>query len=173
MHVALQRCMRAQLSVAAAIALAFGLAPSVGFGSPLTDVIETMQPGDWGELTTNEIDAVLVAGGASQMEIGYSEDIVWDPDSRQLFFVGGDHNDLPQFISYSEDTNTWEQHPRPGWMGSGTMHGYDHSAIDPSRRFVYHRPFASTHVYRYDIDNDAWNQVPDAPNNGTSCCDAL
>jgi hypothetical protein len=53
------------------------------------------------------------------------------------------------------------------------MHGYDHSAIDPSRRFLYHRPFANNTVHRNDIDAGTWTDVPSPPDNGVSCCDAL
>ncbi|MGH7393794.1 MAG: hypothetical protein ACREM3_30705, partial [Candidatus Rokuibacteriota bacterium] len=132
-----------------------------------------MQPGTWAALTTSNINPVLVASGASGNDIGYSEDIVWDPVSRRLFFAGGDHNDLAQFESYTESTNTWQQLPRPSWMPSGTMHGYDHSAIDPGRRFFYHRPYARNTVHRYHIDTGAWTSLPNPPISGTACCNAI
>jgi hypothetical protein len=117
---------------------------------------------------------VLRSTGASQTDFGYTDDIVWDPVTRQLFFAGGDHAALPQFDRYTESTNQWQEMPRPGWMPSSTMHGYDHSAIDPQRRFFYHRPFADNSVHRFNIDTGAWSQVPAPPSGiGTSCCDAL
>ncbi|MGH7393482.1 MAG: hypothetical protein ACREM3_29105 [Candidatus Rokuibacteriota bacterium] len=124
-------------------------------------------------MTTSNINQVLVAKGASGNDIGYSEDIVWDRVSRQLFFAGGDHNDLAQFESYRESTNTWQQLPRPAWMPSGTMHGYDHSAIDPGRRFFYHRPYANNTIRRYHIDTGVWTSLPNPPLGGTACCNAI
>jgi hypothetical protein len=146
---------------------------SVAHASPLTELAESLEPGEWGELATQEIDAVLSANGASGIRIPYSEDIVWDSATRQLVFLGGDHADLADLVVYGEDSNTWETLERPSWIPGSTMHGYDHSAIDPGRRFVYHRPFADNTVHRWDIDSATWSVLPSPPDNGTSCCDAL
>ncbi|MGH7393910.1 MAG: hypothetical protein ACREM3_31295, partial [Candidatus Rokuibacteriota bacterium] len=121
------------LAIATALGVVGAWGPASAQSSPLEALAKQMQPGTWAALTTSNINPVLVAKGASGNDIGYSEDIVWDPVSRRLFFAGGDHNDLAQFDSYMESTNTWQQLPRPSWMPSGTMHGYDHSAIDPER----------------------------------------
>ena len=71
--------------------LLVALAAAPAHASPLSELAESLEPGQWGELATEEIDAVLVANGASGIQIPYSEDIVWDPQTRQLFFIGGDH----------------------------------------------------------------------------------
>ncbi|HET6583103.1 MAG TPA: hypothetical protein VFG69_06645 [Nannocystaceae bacterium] len=154
-------------------ALVLGLESSRASASPLSELAASLEPGEWGELATEEIDAVLSASGASGIQIPYAEDIVWDPQTQQLHFLGGDHADIADHISYSADTNTWQTLERPSWIGEGTMHGYDHSAIDVGRRFVYHRPFANNVVHRYDIDSDTWTMLPSPPDEGTSCCDAL
>ena len=54
------------------------------------------------------------------------------------------------------------------------MHGYDHSAIDPARRFFYHRPYNSQTVRRYNIDTQTWTSLPSLPfADYNNCCDAL
>ncbi len=131
--------------------------------SELSDAATSMQPGEWRELDTNNINETLTADGASNIVFGFTEDIKWDPVSRQLFYIGGDHNDAPQFISYSENTNSWQRLPRPSWMGTGTMHGYDHSAIDPQARYLYHRPYARSNFFRYQIDTGTWSTGSDVP----------
>ncbi len=160
---------------AAALVLAFGVFAfaSSAHASPLTKLAESLEPGEWGSLETQEIDAVLSANGASGIQIPYSEDIVWDSATRQLLFVGGDHADVADLVVYGEDSNTWATLERPDWIPDSTMHGYDHSAIDPGRRFLYHRPFANNTVHRWDIDAGTWSELPSPPDNGVSCCDAL
>jgi hypothetical protein len=141
--------------------------------SALSDLVATMQPGQWRELMTNNINPTLSAGGASGIVFGYTESARWDPVSRQLFFAGGDHNDLAQFISYKESNNTWQRLPRPGWMPSSTMHGYDHSAVDPAGRYFYHRPYNSTTIQRYHIDNQSWSAIAALPGSVmgyNNCC---
>lgn len=163
--------------IARIVGVALGLGvwahASSAAASPLTELAESLEPGEWGALETMEIDAVLSANGASGIQIPYSEDIVWDSATRQLLFVGGDHADIADLVVYGEDTNTWETLERPGWIPDSTMHGYDHSAIDPGRRFLYHRPFANNVVHRWDIDAQEWSELPSPPDNGVSCCDAL
>ena len=111
----------------------------------LGDVAAQMQPGTWAELITTNISNTLRASGASGFVFGYTEDIRWDPVTEQLFYVGGDHLDDPEFITYSAQTNTWQREPKPYWLpinvttGALAMHGYDHSAINPAAREFYHR----------------------------------
>ena len=145
-------------------------------GGAMENLAASMAPGTWAQLSYDNanINSVLGSNGASGTDFGYTDDIVWDPVTRQLFFAGGDHAALPQFDRYTESTNLWQEMPRPTWMPSSTMHGYDHSAIDPQRRFFYHRPFADNRVHRYNIDTGSWTQLPAPPAGiGESCCDAL
>ena len=144
--------------------------------SPLSDLVAAMQPGEWRELATSNINQTLTASGASGIVFGYTDKIVWDPTSRRLFFIGGDHNDAPQFVSYSESTNSWQRLTRPAWMGGGTMHGYNHTAIDSQARVLYHRPFNVNAIYRYQIDTDTWDSIPSVPTSVLdiiNCCIAL
>jgi hypothetical protein len=149
----------------------------LSWGSALGDLAGSMSAGEWAELTTNNIVPTLSANGASGMVFGYAEDIKWDPVSGQLFYMGGDHADAAHFISFTEATNTWQRLPRTAWLyngGGSAQHGYDHSAIDVERRYFVHRPFGSTHLYKYDIDNKTWSSLPDLnPWEYLSCCYGL
>lgn len=134
---------------------------NVSFATVLSDKAAQMQPGTWAQISTNNISSVLGANGASGMIFGYTEYIKWEPISRRLFFVGGDHNDQPKFVSYTESSNNWQTLTKESWMVAGTgsaMHGYDHSGIDPATGAFYHRPYNSRNVYRYL--NGTWTALP-------------
>ncbi len=154
--------------------------------TPLGDLATSMAEGSWAELpNTSNITAVLAnTGGNSGMILGFSDDAVWDPVSQQLLFIGGDHyaSGCPRFVSYTESTNAWrilnEQNPWSStWSPCGTtpMHGYDHTAIDPVHGKLYHRPYGSPVVRKYDIPTQSWNNndLPPIPSNVMSfsqCC---
>jgi len=143
--------------------------------SALSDLVAQMAGGEWRELTTTNLNPTMIAGGASGIAIGYSDELTWDPTSRQLFFVGGDHGDQPQFINYRESTNTWQRLPRESWMNVTTtpMHGYDHAGIDVAGQDYYFRPYGSMTVHRYHIPSSTWTDLPAIPANVMAyenCC---
>src|SRR5438128_1432897 len=148
--------------------------------TPLGDLAASLAPGTWGELITNNIAPTLAStGGDSGMTFGFTENGVWDPVSRQFFFIGGDHIPVPpacpRFVSYTESTNTWQILPNPPWFacsGNG-MHGYDHTAIDPVSRKLYHRPYGDMVVRKFDLASNSWSNLPQIPVNVMSdvnCC---
>jgi len=50
----------------------------------LADLVATMSPGTWAQLSTNNINQTLSnTGGASGIIFGYTEYIKWDPVGRQ------------------------------------------------------------------------------------------
>ncbi|HYR83881.1 MAG TPA: LamG-like jellyroll fold domain-containing protein [Terriglobia bacterium] len=138
----------------------------------------SMPQGSWAELATNNMAATLDnTGGSSGMTLPYSDDAVWDPVSKQLFFVGGDHNPIPcypRFVSYTDSTNSWQILPQPSWFPCQyPMHGYHHTAIDPANGKLYHRPFNNPVVRKYDIASQTWTDLPAIPSsviNNLSCC---
>ena len=147
--------------------------------SVLSDLAASMGPGTWAQLNTNNIlPALSNTGGASGMTFGYTDQGIWDPISRQFFFVGGDHNVKARFVTYSESNNTWQTLPTASWFGGGpgiAMHGYHHSAINTSGRFLYHRPFGSAVVQKYNLSTQTWDGLPDVSGviNYISCCVAV
>jgi MYXO-CTERM domain-containing protein len=141
--------------------------------SPISELAASMRPGTWAELETEQLDATMAAAGASGIKIPYSDDLVWDPNTHRAFFVGGDHADIADHLRYDGASNTWSTLPRPTWIPGGTSHGYDHSALDPTRGLLYHRPFYDNGLHRYDTATETWSDIPSPPDNGVSCCDAL
>src|SRR5688500_16378174 len=79
-----------------------------------------MKPGTWAELKCDNLIETLKAKGASGAIFGYNEDAVWDPKTRQFYYVGGDHNDMVRFVTYQDKTNAWKTLPQPPWVGKGT-----------------------------------------------------
>lgn len=144
--------------------------------NPLATLAASMQPGTWAELPTINMNETLQAGGSSHSYLPYSDDMVWDPTTEQVFYIGADHlaPEGPQFISYSAITNTWQKLPRPSWLVSLIFfHGYEHTAIDAARGLIYHRPYGDRQVHRYEIATQTWTDLPlDSLSNG-SCCEAL
>lgn len=144
---------------------------AVATSNPLKALAASMKPGQWAELKTNNLLPTIsekVGVGATGSIFPFSEDGVWDPKTRQFFFIGSDHiytrgTGAPRFIAYSADSNTWRIMPQPQWMGRDVMHGYDHSAIDAGRGvYYYHRSF-DERLFRYDIASATWT----APSAGT------
>ena len=132
-----------------------------------------MKPGTWAELKTNNLVGTLRAKGASGAIFGYNEDAVWDPKTRQFYFVGGDHNDTVRFVTYVDATNTWKVLPRPPWVGKGTSHGYSHHGLDVERGFLYYFPFGNRArtIQRYDIGKNTWSALPKLdPPEYLACC---
>ena len=151
-------------------------------GTPaLAQLAASMQPQEWREIVTTNMNATLLANGNSGVSTVYTDDMVWHAASQTAFFFGSDHNDFSQFVSYTAGNNTWQRLARAAWMpdpgdyNNGMMHGYDHSAINQSGNFYYHRPFGVNLVHRYNIQTQVWTTLPNPsfPNNYGSCCDAL
>ena len=146
----------------------------------LRDLANSMKAGDWRTLATTGIAAALGGTGGSMGNIlPYSDDCVWDPSSRKLYFIGSDHQHAtgyPRFVVYSESTNTWTTLARPSWFPSLTetaMHGYDHSALNPETGVLYHSPFikggGSRRLYSYDTRTSAWLPLIMSPY-ASACC---
>jgi len=131
----------------------------------LASLAAQMAPGTWAELATINTTPTFAATTGGVITV-YTDDMVWDPVSRQAFFIGAAHipPEGPQFVSYTESTNTWQRLPRPTWLSSQVFfHGYDHTAIDAADGIVYHRSPDAKRVYRYTVASQAWSQTPDLP----------
>lgn len=139
--------------------------PPVGSGSSLAQTAAAMQPGEWRELVTTNLEPTLFnpTCAATGSIFPYSEDAVWDPVSRRVLFIGSDHvhcdTMAQRFIAYSESTNAWSTQPNPPWFSNGVRHGYDHSAMDGANGILYHFPYAGyggRPLHRYDTRTSAW-----------------
>src|SRR5215510_11572158 len=66
-----------------------------GQSPDLASVASSMPPGAWTTVPTVNATQVLAQTGASSGHIlGFAENLVWTPRTRELYFMGGDHGDL-------------------------------------------------------------------------------
>src|SRR5262245_56503629 len=110
--------------------------------SALSDAAAGLQPGQWAVLNTQNFNSALLNDGASYHVFYYTEDLTWDPVSKQLLFVGGGHDSDAEFLRYSESSNTWTRSkPTGGFWHSSFSHAYDHDAIAPTLgKFFFRQP---------------------------------
>ena len=106
------------VGMASALLMAAHVAPAGA--SALSDAAAALQPGQWVQLSTQNFNSALLDDGASYDVFYYSEDMTWDPVTRQLLFVGGGHASDAEFLRYSEDTNTWQRSKPTGASGTAT-----------------------------------------------------
>ena len=77
------------ITVVALAVVAFRTRSFSQSATALASLAASLQPGTWAELTTNNIAPTLAfTGGASGITIAFSENGVWDPVSRQFFYIG-------------------------------------------------------------------------------------
>src|SRR5438093_11426880 len=134
----------------------------------LGNLVASMQPGTWAQLSTNNINQTLSANGASGIIFGYTEYIKWDSVGQRLYYMGSDHNNTggtiyAEHVQYDAATNTWSRLPHQSWAAQSpgsAIHGYDHGAIDPVHRYFYFRPFADRVIHRYHMDTGVWTSMP-------------
>jgi len=142
----------------------------------LGNLVASMQPGTWAQLSTNNINATLSnPGGASGIIFGYTEYIKWDPVGHRLYYLGGDHftsgTPVMRHVQYDENSNSWSILPEQSWFTAFSSHGYDHGAIDPVHRYFYFRPPGNLTMYRWNMDTRVWTAMPSNNVIGfDSCC---
>jgi hypothetical protein len=144
-------------------------------GTVIGDLAASMRAGTWAELSTKNIGPTLAnLRGSEGTIVIYTDDMVWNPTTQEVFMVGADHlaPEGPQFVSYSARNNTWQRLIRPAWLNITFFHGYDHSAIDQANGRFYHRPYMLNMIHRYDTNSKAWTELPNV-NTYQNCCDAL
>jgi hypothetical protein len=126
----------------------------------LAKVAAAMKPGTWAELKTEGYTTELL--GKHDILV-YSDRAVWDPNSRQVLFIGQDHlRPPPRFIVYHEKTNRWEAKPTPAWAEKlKWFHAYENNAIDAATGRFFHHPSASRIVHELDITTGKWNTLPE------------
>jgi hypothetical protein len=161
-------------AVALAIALS-GVYATAG-ASVLSDAANQLQPGQWVVVNTQNFNAALLDDGAAYQVLQYTEDMVWDPLTRQLLFVGGGHNSDAEYLSYSEATNTWTRRkPGGGPWACCSSHAYDGNAIIPAAGKLFFHQMAWDYADRLDvvdIATNSWSRTaPMAQHPG--CCIGL
>jgi len=118
-----------------------------------------MKPGQWAELKTEGLSMKVFSDGGHHA-LQYTDEAVWDPGSRQLFFCGEGHGAAPRFVKYTESTNRWTVLPLPNFA---PVHAYDHQAIDPLSGTYYRGRYYSREIQQYNIKEGTWSKLTDIP----------
>ena len=157
-------------------ALALASAGAQASASTLSDAAATLQPGQWRVLNTTNLNRATLDDGAGYHVFYYTEDLTWDPVSRQLLFAGGGHGTDAEFLRYRESSNAWTR-TKPGgsqWHASFS-HGYDHNAIAPALGKFYFRQPAydpSNYLEIYNIASNTWSRSAPMPYR-PGCCGGI
>lgn len=153
-------------------------------GTAIGDLAESMQPGEWAELTTNNIGVLAAPGAGSTHSIQeYSTGGAWDPVNKVLYFLGSSDPHISdsdgKFVTYSAATNTWTEMPDPSWYPSPgeIQHSYDHNTFDTTRGTFYYHPFGYNSVHAFDVTTQSWSEIPDLYSSSgrgwVVCCSGL
>ena len=144
--------------------------------SALSDAAAALQPGQWTVLDTANLNRATLDDGAGYHVFYYTEDLTWDPVSRQLLFVGGGHDTDAEFLRYRESNNAWTRtKPVGSQWHKNFSHAYDHDAIIPSLGKFYFRQPAydpSNYLEIYDIASNSWSRSAPMPHR-PGCCGGL
>jgi len=87
-------------------ATAAGPPETAGPQTAMAKLAASMKPGQWAGLKTNGLNMKVFSDGGHHA-LQYTDEAVWDPGSRQLFFCGEGHGAAPRFVKYTENTNRW------------------------------------------------------------------
>ena len=110
---------------------------------PLGMLAASMAAGTWAELTTTGINNALLsgtnAGGVGGNNIPYTNQMVWNPITREIKLTCSDHGAayMPE-LTYSEGGNTWSVAAAGGAWPFGT-HAYGHMQCRPDTGDLYSR----------------------------------
>jgi hypothetical protein len=168
-----------------AILFLTALALSIGYSLPsptpaprmqataLEAASNTLAVGEWVQMSgTSGLSNFKITGNA----LNYTDNLKYDPTSRQAFFVGSDHGVQGEFLIYDEDSDAWSVATRPSFAPVGTTwHGWDMGAIDRENGNYYTRDNnTGRQVYKYDIAAATWSTLGTLPiAYGTSVTEAM
>lgn len=122
--------------------------------SELSDLANSMQPGQWEVLNTSGI-AETVGGTGGNTGIAYvfaHQHGGWFPQQRKLAIVGGDHNGGGQrLMMYDENSNSWSQGPTPP-SGGAQFHAHGYNAFDAQSGFLYYMLTGNI----FSVNSNSW-----------------
>jgi hypothetical protein len=133
------------------------------YSSVLEDAAAQMAPGEWREFQANGFGRALVHDDRAGSVLDWANEGCWDPNTREIFFIGGGHQGLCKFLNYVDATNTWKELSRPGWAPTIHLpHAYDHNAINQVDGHFYHMQ-GHQKVHKYTIASKSWKTLPQVP----------
>lgn len=118
--------------------------------SALGTMASSMAAGTWAQLSPAPSGlGNFIGGSVSGIRTGFSTKMAFDPASRRIYYIGCDHAQAQIFHQYDEASNAWTiLTPTP--FGAPTKHGYEHSTFDTLHGKLYHRPYGTNGIYRWD-----------------------
>ena len=151
--------------------LAVAALPTTAAATPLSELAQSLAPGEWGELPATDLLPLVseTNGGATGSIFPYGEEAVWHGGTGQVIFIGSDHiydgmSSGARMLRYVDGNDEWFADPIP-WSPSGTMHGYDHSAI--YNDYLYQMTLVVDQpIYRYDPATGIWDERAPLPFTG-------
>lgn len=162
----------------------------LAFGSALSDLARSMQPGTWAPLATNGFNDGAVMrppNGGSVLEFTDKSGL-WNPVNGTILLLGASHPnsgpgiqcDSTRFASYRESTNTWANNlpnPCPTFdttnLYGGSVHAYHHETIVPSTGDYYHRQYYSRRLMKFSHATQSWSMCTDLGNTNRQVAGAL
>ena len=133
-------------------------------GTPaLGPLAASMAPGTWAQLTVSNQNAVLADTGASGTPLHYCNSMPWNPVSKCIEIVAGDHHGATpsmRHLRYLDATNGFSE-PQASPVVPGIGHGYDHNTVNPTTGDLYHRLYNSQSVARKALGASSFSNIPD------------
>ena len=131
--------------------------------SVLSDAVASMEAGSWKKLETLGMTSEFLQskiGGGGNSITQYANSAVWDPNTKQVLYLGAPHGEPLKFIIYSEETNAWREGPlHPCPVDSCAAHTYDHNTINPDTGKMYFRSQVGPirrKIFEFDIKKEKW-----------------
>ena len=152
------------------LTLLIGLGSSQSWGSTLSNLANSMQPGTWAQLNTNFSDNYIMhpQGPNSNVTTQFMGEATWDSVNKQVLFLGSGHFNYSQLHVYSDSSNSWTRGAEPPGAPVGLGHGYNHNGISVSGRvlgFISAGP-NSIKFYQYNIGANIWTERSSVSNDG-------
>ncbi len=141
--------------------------------SPLATLANSMQPGTWAELTTNNFNSGAVLRPPRNGSLLEFSDKAgsWNPVNKTIMVLGGSHSTggtgfSTLFARYTESANDWVNtlpNPVPNFdnafpVEQGIGHDYHHDTIVPTTGDYYHRQYYSGKVMKFSHASQTWSQ---------------
>lgn len=142
------------------------VAPASGGGgsTALSTLAASMSAGQWAQMspTPTGLNLFSFQSGSTGYIVAFATKIARDPINKKLYFIGCDHGAQTLFMGYDEASNAWtEQAASVPWgveAGDTTSHGYEHSVFDHVRQKLWHRPYGTNTLRRWD-GGTTWGSV--------------
>ena len=152
--------------------LVLALVPGVANATELGDAALELEPGEWVELQTEGYgqDLLFACDGIHSI-FEWANKGVWDPDRREVRYVGQGHYSCRKQIRYDEVSNAWAELPEPPDEGIG--HAYEHNAIDIASGTNFYRHYSSTTIAAFDPEAGSWANLPDVPTPSVQVASAI